>query len=83
MKTTHGEVLTEVAVVEMAEAEALVEEVVGVVVGVAILGRILTTSLLMTRAWVAMMAHMTKVAMGAADSLWTTEVQAVCILASA
>jgi copper oxidase (laccase) domain-containing protein len=76
--TTHVEVLTEVAVVEMAEAEAL-EEVVGVVVVVAMLDQIHTTSLSMTRAVADMMAHMTKVAVEPADSLWTTKTQAVCM----
>jgi hypothetical protein len=83
MMRTHGEVLTEVAVAETAEAGVLVEEVVGVVVGVAMLDLILTTSLLMTRAWVGMMAHMTETGMEAADSPWITEIQALYILASA
>jgi uncharacterized membrane protein len=70
--TTLDEVLTEVAVVEMAEAEALLAEVVAAVVVGVMPGQTITTSLLMTRAW-AMMDQVTRVAVGRESSQWTTK----------
>lgn len=69
----HGEVLTEVALVELAGVEALLVEAVDVVVGVAMVAQIPTTSLLMTRALAGMMDLTTKVVMEAEASQWTTK----------
>jgi hypothetical protein len=74
-----GEVLTEVAVVEIAVVEALLGEVVDVVVAVAMVAQIPTTSLLMTRAVADMMDLTTRVAMEAEAFQWTTKVPGVCL----
>lgn len=71
---TLDEVLTEVAAVEVPVAGVLLVEVVAAAVGVAMLGRTITTSLLMTRAWAAMMDQVTRVAMGPEGSQWTIKV---------